>query len=270
MRLEQRGDDLGYRRLAVGADDVDRLEAVLGHAEHRHELLDPLEPEAHAERLARCQERLGLIRGPHGRWPRLAELGELGPVALELGALGLDDLGRAPWRRSPRWRACAPQRSTSASSCARRSARRSSACVCVDLGGGEHLDRADRGQWLAALGLEVEPREARDELVAARRHRSPAPPTRSSGDTAELAPAPDLSDRVDRGGQLGLCRGVEASAGRPRGTRRSSGAPSTPGRYAQISSVTNGITGCSEREHPARARAGGCPPPPARPPTGAA
>ena len=89
--LEQRRHDLRHRGLAVGADDVDRLEAVLGHAEHRHQLRMRSSPNRiPAARATRGTPRLG----PRStRRSASAELGELGPVALELGALRLDDLG---------------------------------------------------------------------------------------------------------------------------------------------------------------------------------
>ena len=60
----------------------------------RDELPDPLEPEAHPERLARAPGTPPLAR-PSTRSARdLTELGQLGPVALELLALRVDDLGR--------------------------------------------------------------------------------------------------------------------------------------------------------------------------------
>ena len=53
--LEQRRGHPRHRGLAVGADDVDRGEAVLGHAQQRVEPVHPVEPELPADRLQRVE-----------------------------------------------------------------------------------------------------------------------------------------------------------------------------------------------------------------------
>ena len=52
VRLEQRRGHPRHRGLAVGADDVDRGEAVLRHPQQRAEPPHPLEPELPAQDLA--------------------------------------------------------------------------------------------------------------------------------------------------------------------------------------------------------------------------
>ena len=76
VRLQQRRGDLGHRGLAVGADDVHGCEPVLGHPEHRDQAADPLEPEAHPERLQRAEVGLALFGRPgQGATSQLVELG---------------------------------------------------------------------------------------------------------------------------------------------------------------------------------------------------
>ena len=69
VRLEQRRGHPRHRGLAVGADDVDRGEAVLGHAERRVEPVHPLEPELPADRLERVE--VGLGQAGSSRAPRV-------------------------------------------------------------------------------------------------------------------------------------------------------------------------------------------------------
>jgi hypothetical protein len=59
LAQDARGEAHG-RRLAVRPDDVDRREAALRHAEHRHQLVHAVEPEPHAEQLQVEQVLLGL------------------------------------------------------------------------------------------------------------------------------------------------------------------------------------------------------------------
>ena len=55
VRLQQGGGHPGHRGLAVGADHMDRGEAMLRHAEHRGEPVHPLEAQPPADRLQRIE-----------------------------------------------------------------------------------------------------------------------------------------------------------------------------------------------------------------------
>ena len=73
-RSQDRGDHPRRRGLAVGADDVDRAEALLRRAERRHQPAHAVQPEAHAEQLearaGRPRPRAAVIGRP-GRSQRL-------------------------------------------------------------------------------------------------------------------------------------------------------------------------------------------------------
>ena len=92
-RAQQRRDRARRRRLAVRADDVDRRERALRIAERVEERAHPVEPELLGPRRERSRP---------SQSPMCVELT---PVALELLALGLDDLGGRVLRRSARSRA---------------------------------------------------------------------------------------------------------------------------------------------------------------------
>ena len=76
VRLEQRRGHQRHRGLAVGADDVDRGEAVLGHAEQRAEPAHPLEAELPADRLERVRGSASRVyrRAPRARPCRRSSL----------------------------------------------------------------------------------------------------------------------------------------------------------------------------------------------------
>ena len=88
MGFEQRRGHPRHRGLAVGADHMDRGEAMLGHPQQRVQTVHPLEPEPPPDRLERVEVGLGALRGLFG------QLLQLGAVAVELLALLLDHLGR--------------------------------------------------------------------------------------------------------------------------------------------------------------------------------
>jgi hypothetical protein len=69
--VEQRRRHPGDGRLAVGADDVDRGEAVLRQAQQRAEAADALQPEAPAERLAGTEDLFGAAGYPSSSSSRL-------------------------------------------------------------------------------------------------------------------------------------------------------------------------------------------------------
>ena len=133
----------------------------------------------------------------------------------------------APWRRSPRCRACArrarPRRAAprAASRAARATASASSSV------GGEDLDRADRGDRLAAVAVELEAGEAADELLRL--------------------------DPVDAGRQRRSPTGTSTRSRQARRRRVSSIPPSTS---ASAAGVEQRLVGHRERVHGEVARAG--------------
>ena len=204
VSLDQRRRHLGHRRLPVRADDVDGREAVLGHPERRDELAHALEPEAHPERVERVEPGLGVERH---RCPgaQSAELGELGAVALELLALGVDDARPAPWRRSPRWRAC-PRRGRSRREAA-RGARRGGAPPPRrrprPTAGSRRRRSSSAARRRRRLAVDRDPREPRDELrrlPRGARAASVAP----AGTRFSSRQRADPADELDRAVELGL------------------------------------------------------------------
>ena len=183
------------RRLAVRADDVDRRVGALRVAERGEQRAHPVE----AELLRPRRERLATPGS-------VAEGIELAAVALELLALGLDDLGAARSRRSARSRAS----SRRARSRSRRRSRSASTLPFAFAPLGLH-DRVEDPLLVA-----LERRRARRCAG-----RSRPPPARARA------------------------RRRRACARRPRARARRSAASRAPGRFDQISSVTCGITGCS-------------------------
>ena len=63
VAAQDRGGHARRRRLAVGAHDVDRLEALLRRAQRRHQPAHAVQAEAHAEELEAQQVALGLGEG---------------------------------------------------------------------------------------------------------------------------------------------------------------------------------------------------------------
>ena len=114
--LEDRRRHPHRRALAVGADHVDRAERALRAAERRQQAAHALEPEPHAEQLererwsSRLARAVQLTRAPPAR-----------PAAARACRARPGPPAAAPWRRSPRWRAC-PRRARSRPRAACRSA----------------------------------------------------------------------------------------------------------------------------------------------------
>ena len=201
--LEQRHRHPGHRGLAVGADDVDRGEAVLWHPQQRAEPAHPLQAQAPADRLASGEDLFGASR-------LSAQLFELRPVGVELLALRVDHVGRAPWRRSPRCRAC-PRRARprrAASRVAPRSAREPPRGRCPR---SRAARRRRRSRSPLPVSAELDPREPADQLVGRRRRwrarRAPAwrgpRPGRASAAAPRVssiaAPISRLGRLVDQG-----------------------------------------------------------------------
>ena len=215
---EQRRRHRRHRGLAVGADDVDRPEAALRLPERGAERAHPLEAEAPADRLERGEVALGVGS---------AELLELGAVALELLALLLDDLGRAPWRRSPR---CASLRSAradlrrAAPRAAPRSAPRPPPASSSSEARTRRPDRGDRARRPSPSNSK-RARRATSGCGSVRRRRARGR-TAPGGDAGEVAPAPQAR------GSARSPRSTSASAS------ASNGASSASGNGATISSAS--------------------------------
>ena len=120
-RAQQRGGEPGGRGLAVGPDHVDRAEATPAASRA------PSSGGASGPARSACRTARGRAGRPRparrswagrGRSQRL----QLGPQALELVALGGHHVRRAPWPRSPGWRAC-PRRARSPGAASRAAAR---------------------------------------------------------------------------------------------------------------------------------------------------
>ena len=178
------------------------------------------------------------------------------PQALELVALGLDDGAAAPWRRSPRWPAC-PRRARSPPRAwpargepalgAPRSTRR-----------GQDLDRPARDRDRRDGSRPVAPcRPAAPGAPRARRLVVAVGVQPRRDASRGLTPA---SSRQPRSAcTASITRADAASASSSSAPRRlgrtgaAASSPSAPGSSAQISSVTNGITGwASASVSPAR------------------
>ena len=232
-------------RLAVRADDVDRAEALLRAAEHGQQPAHALEPEAHAEQLEREQVGLGVLEAPGAHRSASSRLSSLELLALLLDhrggrlghealvgelALGAGDLLLE--RRA--LRLGAPARGLE-----------------VDGLGGEHERRCRRGRrrWPPARRRRPTTRRARAARRArpcARSRRPPAArgrpcrPRRRRGRASRAAPAWPRSraGRRPRRPRRAARRRARGSDGPSAGRRRR-------GCSDQISSVTNGITGCA-------------------------
>ena len=185
-----------HRGLAVGADDVDRGEAVLGHPEQRARPPHPLQPEPPAERLAGQQVALeprrvqpGSAPAPRARprrrssFARSASTTSAGALATNPSLASLPsarvDLRRAASRAAPR-----------------SAARPASGSTPVRL---EHLDAADRGDRLAVVApskLDTAP-AARPARAGPRRRRR-AGSTLAGRHADEVAPAPERRGELDR------------------------------------------------------------------------
>ena len=221
VRLQQRRGHPHGRALAVGADHVDRAEALLRRVERGQQPPHALQAEAHAEQLEPEQVLLGALRGPRHR-PACSSRSRASFVAL-----GLDHRGRRlgdeavvgqlllrarDLRLQPAAPLVDPARGRTE----------------VDGVGRQHRDRAaghgDRGGGVAAVGRPVAAgRAARRARPCA---RSPRPPA------ARAAPrrAPRRSGRASRAAPARRRSRAPAPPRRPRrsATRRppASAAPS--------------------------------------------
>ena len=252
---EDGGGEQRRRGLAVGADDVDRAERPLRLAERREQQPHALEPEPHAERGAGREQVL-----EPGHLPR--QLGEARLEGLDL-AVEPRRRARAPrpprpparGRRTPRWRA------SPAPSPGRRAPRRGAARACRGArrraprrrpARGRRRPRPARRRRSRRRSSPGRDRPARS-LCARRCAASSPPETASSSGSRGPRPASWRMRRssVTSSITADTARAASAILGARRrpGTADCISSPRSPGRYGQISSVTNGITGCSSAEH---------------------
>src|SRR4051812_16676750 len=160
-------------------------------------------------REARNASAWSAVHMPRGR--QLAELCELGPVALEFGPLRLDDRG---WSLCDEAFICELALGALDLTFELRATLGQTlfGLAGVDLRRRKHLDGTDRGQRLASLGVEVQSRKPRDELVRRGFVACPGGQHAAGGDAAEFPPAPDLPNGLDGSGEFGLSLFVKARA----------------------------------------------------------
>ena len=245
MRFEQRRDHPRHRGLAVGADHVDGGETALRQAQRRGQLPHPVEAEPPADRFQRVE--IGPGRSPPGAFSGQrhgsGSPGRRVPTGSAPACRALPrPPRRAPWRRSPRSRVCA-RRGRSRGQLLAPLAEPILDRGGVERVGGEHPDRADRGDRFRADPVEGEAGEAADEL----RGRHPVDHRgqhRFGRHADQVAPGAQAAGQGDLFGDLLLGLLVEE-----RGVGGGEGVtarwPSRAGWKDQSSSVTNGIVGWS-------------------------
>ena len=248
-----------HRGLAVGADDVDRGEAVLGHPQRGGQQVHPLEARASSRsaRASRGRPRPPLPSSSAG------QLLELGAVALQLRALLLDDLRRRLGDEALVGELAlgAPRPRTRSS--ARRSSIRAATAAASSSSPSEHLDRADRGDRVRAVAsTTLEARQPPDELG-----RPPAATMRRS----RLATGTPTRSRQARSRRVSsIAASTSASAPSSSSDSSASGKAATTRSPSRARVIAPDLLG-DERHHrmgqrraPRRARRGASRRPPAR------
>ena len=255
VALEDRRAEADGRRLAVGPDHVDRGEAALRQAQHGHQPVHAVEPEAHAEQLEREQVLLGLAEGhsdPRRRSASRYSSSLRRSSRHHLGGRALDELAR--------WRACA--RRARSPRAAARAGRRGGARPRP----GRRRRRAAPARRRRAPARSPARRRWRvvlDQLEAREPRQVVAQPLVAVGDAGARAAPPTAWPRPRRGSgaasvTASISRPTSASASRRRSRdlvrdrpvghgQQAALPPRASGISDQISSVTNGITGCSSR-----------------------